>query len=172
MSLPTLPNNDNSETKTHWWSFGPSTWTLIGGLLLLNVAVFIGSTILDPALDAFGRIIDFRLWPWWYFIVLLLIVAFSIKWYRIVQDWPEFDPHDRETESRFLRMSIVLSVEGLLLVILNATSVLSLLYVPFGQWIRLGVYSHTAGIAFLIPCLAGALTFYVVREWLIYAIKS
>ena len=58
-----------------WYCLSTATCFLIGGLVLFNIGCFLNPNIID----SLWKHLDFRLCPWWYFVMLLLIVAFSIK---------------------------------------------------------------------------------------------
>jgi len=47
-----------------WYQLSASTWLLIGGLLLFNIGCFLSPGLID---DIF-RLLDVRLWKWWYFL--------------------------------------------------------------------------------------------------------
>jgi poly(3-hydroxybutyrate) depolymerase len=61
----------------HWYRQSAETWFLVGGLVLFNVGCLV-----NPGMpDHLFQLLDFRFWHWWYFVVLLLITALSIKWF-------------------------------------------------------------------------------------------
>ena len=70
----------DTEGEGEWYHFSTSTWMLLGGLVLFNVGTFFGPHLIDGLF----RVLDFRLWAWWYFAILLVIVAFSIKWFLLL----------------------------------------------------------------------------------------
>ena len=57
-----------------WYHFSRNTWFLIAGLAFYNYVCFTNPVFLDSVL----RRLDVRLWPWWYFSCLVVIVIFSI----------------------------------------------------------------------------------------------
>ena len=155
----------DTDDEREWYHFSASTWMLIGGLVLFNLGCFFGLDIIEGLF----RLLDFRLWPWWYFAVLLVIAAFSIRWYLLFQAWDELDPVDSEVAAKFLRMSITMTAEMLLVVLLNATGFIHYFYYPISQWLAYGAYSHMAAFTFLLICAAIIATIYVVKEWCIAA---
>ncbi len=69
-------------------------------------------------------------------------------------------------------MSITITVESLIFVLLNATGLMRRLSYPLWTWFGYGSYSHMGALAFLLICVAVAITVYVVREWLIAVAQS
>ena len=169
--MPTTKNN-NQPKRPPWRHLNSSSGLLIAGLLILNVAVFLQPTILDAVLAALARALDFRLWPWWYFLVLLALVAFSVKWYLLTSAWNDLDAVDKSVAQRFIPMSTVLACELLGLLVLHASGLLWIVYRAVREMFRFGTYSLTAAIAFFTVCLLAALTYYVVKEWFVLAFSS
>jgi poly(3-hydroxybutyrate) depolymerase len=89
----------NADDKSQWYHLSAETWLLIGGLILLSVGCFFNPNIIDTIL----RFSDYRFWSWWYFVILLLIVLFSIKRYLSAQSRDIFDSEIVEVGKRFLR---------------------------------------------------------------------
>jgi len=58
-----------------WYNLSLSTWLLIGGVLVFNIGCFLSPNLID---DIF-RLLDVRLWHTWYFLVLAVILCFSVK---------------------------------------------------------------------------------------------
>jgi len=154
--------------EKEWYHLSPSTWILIGGLILFNIGCFF-----DPKLiNGLFRFLDFRLWSWWYFVVLLLIVAFSVKWFWLFQSWDDLDQVDADIGKRFLYMSITLTVEMLILVLLNATGVLRYIFSPLWYWVGYGHYSNWCFPILLLMGVVVTVTIYVVKEWITTAFQS
>ncbi len=147
---------------------GSSILLFLGGVLLLVSGLFSQPAWVDPLF----RVLDFRLWPWWYFVLLLLIVGFSIKWFFLFQSWDDLAPTDLEVGKRFLRMSITISIELLIVALLNAVGLLRQLSYPLWSWFGYGSYSHMGALAFLLICISVGITIYVVREWFIAVAQS
>ena len=158
----------NANDDEPWYQLSAETWFLIGGLTVLISGCFYNPKIIDGLF----RFLDFRLWPWWYFVVLFLSVAFSIKWYLLAQSWDDLDLEDIEIGKQFLRMSITITIEMLILILLKATGLLSHFYNPLERWLGFGDYSHMGLLSFLLICLAVAVTVYVVKEWFTAAFQS
>ena len=155
-----------------WWKWDASVWMLLGGLLLLSTAL-ISPRVFDAIFVGIVRALDFRLWPWWYFLVLVVIVAFSIKWFMIAKAWynDDLDEVDFLSAKKFLLMSITITAELLIMILLHATTLVRILYWPLWIWFRFGTYSHTAAFAFLLFVVAVVVTLYVFKEWLAFVLR-
>ncbi len=116
------------ETEATW--FGSTTWLLVGGLLLLNVGCFLNPSLLDAVMAGIFNLLDFRTWPWWYFLCLIAVMAFSVRWFSLyikkVND--EFDDLNQEEVKWFYCLSF--SATGLFagLFVLHRTGLLRMLY--------------------------------------------
>jgi len=70
------PQREKQESNEGtWYRLSAGTWFLIVGLVLINIGFFFNPNIID----SLWQHLDFRICPWWYFALLLLIVAFSIR---------------------------------------------------------------------------------------------
>jgi len=156
------------DNEGQWYHLSANTWFLVGGLLLFNIGCFFNPNFMDYLF----RFLDFRLWSWWYFLVLLLIVAFSIKWYILFQSWDDLDPVDIDVGKQFLLMSITITAELLILVLLHVSGLARHIGYSLWTWFSFGSYSHGAALAFLLICAAIAITYYVVKEWFIVKFQS
>lgn len=171
---PQITNRHNPDDETKaWWQRDISTYLLIGGLLLFNIAIFVSPALLDYGIVRIVRVLDFRLWPWWYFLVLVVIVVFSIRWFIIAKAWynDDLDEIDFLSAKKFLLMSITVTAELFILILLHATALLKILYWPLWLWFRFGTYSHTAAFAFLLFVVAVVVTLYVFKEWLAFVLR-
>ena len=163
------PDDENKS----WRQWDTNTYLLIVGLLLFNIAVFAQPALLDYIIIGTLRALDFRLWPLWYFLVLLVIVAFSVKWFLLAKAWYDegFDDNDHESASKFLLMSVTITAELLILVVLHATALLQSLSWPLWIWLQFGTYSNMAMVAFFLAILAVIVTFYITKEWLAFVLR-
>ncbi len=113
-----------------WWKFNTTTWLMVGGLLLLNIGCFLRPSILDTLMVGLFNLLDFRTWPWWYFLCLILVMAFSVRWFVLYQKRvnDDFDEMGLEEAKWFYRLSY--SATGLLaaLIVLHRTTLLRKLY--------------------------------------------
>ena len=152
---------DPDEEK--WYQLSASTWLLIGGLILFNIGCFLSPNLID---DVF-RLLDVRLWPWWYFICLTLLIAFSVKWFFISRNWEDYDDLETEAARRFTRMAIVITIVMVTLILLNVTHLFSFLYHPLTRWLGYGEFTWLAFFSFtLLLCVVGPIV-YFVKEWLV-----
>ena len=154
--------------EREWYRLSPELWLLIGGLVLFNIGCFFNSNIIT----SIWGLLEFRLCPWWYFVGLLLIVVFSIKWFQIFRAWDDLEPTDSEIAKRFLHMSITISAEILIIILLNAVGFIRPLSLPLWYWLNFGHYSHAGILVFLVICIAVTATVYVIKEWLIAVFQS
>ncbi len=126
--LSTKKIEETQGTEATW--FGTTTWLLVGGLLLLNVGCFLNPSLLDAVMASVFNLLDFRTWPWWYFLCLIAVMAFSVRWFSLyikkVND--EFDDLNQEEVKWFCRLSY--SATGLFaaLFLLHRTGLLRKLY--------------------------------------------
>lgn len=146
-----------------WWKFSAGTWLLIAGLVLFNIGCFVNPSILDGLF----RSLDVRLWPWWYFIPLTILIVFAARWYVIALRYEDYDEYDQESAKRFLRMSIFITALGALLILLNAVNVLWRFTDPLKRWFAFGEFSLMALIAFIGTIVILIPLLYFVKEWLV-----
>ena len=148
-----------------WYHLSASTWLLIGGLVLFNVGCFLKPSVVDSIF----RLLDFRLWSWWYYVVALIYIAFAVKWIRIYMAANDFvsDELNEEADRRFKAMSIVVSLELALLVLLHATGLGTTIGLPFYFWIKFGNFSLWAILTFFGIIALGTLALYFLKEWLV-----
>ena len=146
-----------------WRHFDSSFWLLIGGLLLI-AGSFVDPGVIDSCLLA----LDPRTWVWWYFLVAITYMMFAIQWFRIYRasEW-DTDYATDDRNDRFKIMSIVVSAELALIVLLHATGVASSWGYPFYLWYTYGTFSWWAIITFAALLGVLVVTFYYVREWVV-----
>ena len=70
--------------RTYWSEWAGNTLILILGMSLVSVC-FVSTPTFDRIITGVVQSFDFRVWPWWYFVILAVIAAFSVKWYLIYQ---------------------------------------------------------------------------------------
>ncbi len=153
--------SDNESEK--WYQWSGSTWLLIIGLVLFNFGCFLKPAAIDSAL----RLMDVRLWPWWYFLIAALLTAFSVTWFFILRSWPDHDDAKRDEAVRFIRMSIVLSVVFAVLIFLNVSQLMIFLFNPLKRWFGIGIFSWNALMVFVLLVSIVVLTVYFIKEWLV-----
>jgi len=153
----------DSDPEDRWWHFDDSFWLLIGGLFLFNIGCFFNPNLLD---DIF-RMLDVRLWPWSYCIILGIIVAFSVKWFFIYSRWEDYDGNEADAAMRFVRLSIFITAVLVLWVLLHATRLIIYLYDPFVHWLGFGGFSWMAVFAFVLLLGIATMLAYFFKEWII-----
>ncbi|MDR1385056.1 MAG: hypothetical protein LBJ67_14580 [Planctomycetaceae bacterium] len=139
------------------------SWLLIIGLILINIGCFVKSNLLDNIF----RLLDIRLWKWWYFLFLALLIAFSVQCFFIERNRENDDKLDIESAKRFNRMAITTTIVMAVLVLLNMTRMLSVLYYPLLDWFTRGVFSEMALLSFTLVLFALIPIIYFFKEWVI-----
>ncbi len=141
--------------------FGYDSWLFLAGGLLLIMGGIPGVP------ERLFQWLDFRLWPWWYHLVLLILLAFSVKWFFIYNNWEDYDKVERDTAMRFKRMSVAVTALMLLCVFLNTVGLFRIIYFSLYSWLGYGAFSWLALISFfaILGVIAPAL--YFIKEWLI-----
>lgn len=155
----------DSDSDEKWYQLSASTWLLISGLILFNIGCFVKPSVIDSLV----RLLDVRLWPWWYFVIVAIYVAFAIKWFLIYRadDYFDFDELDVEAARRFKIMSIVVAIEMLAIVLLHSSGIMSTMGYPFYQWLSYGTFSWSAMLMFFIVVVITIPTIYVLKEWFV-----
>jgi hypothetical protein len=147
-----------------WYHFSASVWLLFGGLILLTCGCF---TKPDWVGGIF-RLLDVRLWKWWYFIFLALLIAFSVKWFFICRNWEEYDEMELDAAKRFNRMSITIIILMAIIVSLSSSRWLfSGFYYPLERWLGYGAFSWIALLNFVLIIAAIVPVIYFVWEWIV-----
>jgi len=152
---------DPDEEK--WYQLSTSTWLLIGGLILFNVGCFLSPNLIDNIF----RLLDIRLWPWWYVLFLAIFVAFTVKWFFIYRNWEDYDELEAEAAKRFTRMAVTVTIVMAILVLLHGTYMSRFFFDSLARWLGYGEFTWFAFLAFaLILCVIGPVV-YFVKEWLV-----
>jgi hypothetical protein len=160
----TLLNSPNEP----WWKFSTTTWLLIAGLVLLNIGCFLKPFILDTVLVGCFNLLDFRTWSWWYFLGLITVLGFSVRWFLLYQKHlnDEFDPQSLEECKWFCRLSGTVTLIFAVFVFLHRFSLLRRLYYPLYFWFGYGNFSLLALLIFtIIFVIIGVITF-LVWKWI------
>ena len=146
-------------------SFSSVTWLMIIGVILFCVGCFVPASTTDMIF----RIFDVRLWPWWYFPCVALMLFFFWRWMRfVISLWGDHRSVVYEVSPQFLRLSGVVFVELLLLILLNATGVLSKLWWPVYQMFIYGVFSWMVLGVLTLGFIAIVAALWCLKDWLLY----
>jgi Na+/H+ antiporter NhaD/arsenite permease-like protein len=117
----------NSQNKL-LFKLDTTTWLLVVGLVLFNVGCFLPLSNLENLIICFFNLIDFRTWAWWYFVCLGAVVAFSIHWFLIYQNYTNnnLDPKKIEEYKWFCILSGTIVFIIAVFVFLHRFSILNL----------------------------------------------
>ena len=153
----------DTDPDKRWWHFDSSTWLLIGGLALFNIGCFFNPNLIDSIF----RMLDVRLWPWSYCLILGVIVLFSIRWFLIYSRCEDYDGTEADAAMRFVRLSIFMTAVMVFWILLHATRLLFHLYYPLSEWLGRGAFSWVAVLAFVL--LLGIIAAFVhfFKEWIV-----
>jgi hypothetical protein len=146
-----------------WYHLSASTWLLIGGLILFNVGCFLSPNLIDNIF----RLLDVRLWSWWYVLFLAIFVAFTVKWFFIYRTREDYDELETEAAKRFNRMAVAVSIVMAVLVLLNATHLLYFFYYSLQRWLGYGDFNWIALLAFTLIVGAVVPIAWFVKEWVV-----
>ncbi|MDR2171952.1 MAG: hypothetical protein LBP59_17545 [Planctomycetaceae bacterium] len=152
-----------------WWKFSnKSIWLLVVGFVLFSIGYFISPSVLSNLFIGFFSLFDIRTWPWWYFIGLIIIVVFSIRWYMLYQKYVnnDFDPVSLDECKWFCALSGTITILFAIIVFLHRFSLLNSIYYPLYSWFGFGAFSFVALLIFtVIFVLIGALVF-LIYQWI------
>lgn len=168
MSQNIASKNQVKTPSEPWWRFGSSAWLLLGGLLLFNVGCFLQPSLLDMVFAGLFNLLDFRTWPWWYFLCLVAVLAFSVRWFFLYQKKinDDFDPVSAEEAKWFCRLTGAATGLLAVLVILHRTGMLRRMYGTLNYMFGYGAFSIWALLIFaVIFCLIG-LFVYLTAKWI------
>lgn len=168
MSQQLASKNRAKPTSEPWWKFGSTTWMLIGGLLLFNVGCFLQPSLLDAVFAGLFNLIDFRTWPWWYFLCLITVLAFSVRWFLLYQKKinDDFDSQSLEEAVWFCRLTGAVTVVLAVLVVLHRTGLLRKAYYTLNTMFGYGAFSIWALLIFAVIFGLIGLFVYLVGKWL------
>ena len=160
-----IPENAPSEP---WWKFGPATWMLILGLVLLNVGCFLRPTLLDTLIAGLFHLLDFRTWPWWYFLCLIAVLAFSVRWFFLYQKKidDDFDPRSLEEAKWFCRLTGSLTALLAVLSVLHRTGMLRRCYYTLNGMFGYGAFSIWALLLFAVIFGLIGLFVFLIGKWI------
>ncbi|MDR0706133.1 MAG: hypothetical protein LBF88_14260 [Planctomycetaceae bacterium] len=123
---------------------------------------------MDAVLVGCFNVLDFRTWPWWYFLGLIAVLGFSVRWYLLYQKRlnDDFDPQSLEECKWFCRFSGTITFLFAVFVFLHRFSLLRRLYYPLYFWFGYGRFSFEALLIFMtIFVIIGVITF-LVWKWI------
>ena len=146
-----------------WYQLSFGTWLLIATLVVINIANFAIPGLLAPVF----HLLDVRLWPVWYLVILLMVLLLSIKWFLIYCNREEYDDMQWDSTKRFLRFSVTLSVALATLILVNMCRLMSSFYDPLQRWLGYGEFSGRAILAFVLILGAIASVAWFFKEWMI-----
>ncbi|MDR2171106.1 MAG: hypothetical protein LBP59_13260 [Planctomycetaceae bacterium] len=151
-----------------WWKFSKSAWLLIIGLVLFNIGCFASLSVLDRFFNEIFYLFDFRTWSWWYFVCLIIVVTFSIRWYLFYQKYidDDFDWQSLDECKWFCILSGTITAILAIIVILHRYSLLGYFYYPVYYWLGFGGFSFFALQIFtVIFVIIGTLVF-LIYKWI------
>ena len=150
MSQNSASKNQVTSSSEPWWRFGSTTWMLIGGLLLFNVGCFLQPSLLDTVFAGLFNLLDFRTWPWWYFLCLIAVLGFSVRWFLLFQKKinDEFDPQSLEEAKWFCWLTGAVTALLAVLVVLHRTGLLRRAYTSLNYMFGYGAFSIWALLIF------------------------
>ncbi|MDR1963187.1 MAG: hypothetical protein LBQ50_05370 [Planctomycetaceae bacterium] len=151
-----------------WWKFSTTTWLFIAGLVLLNIGCFLKPSILDTLLLGLFNLLDFRTWTWWYFLGLVAVLAFSVRWFLLYQTYinENFDLQSLEEAKWFCRLSGTLTFLLAVFIFLHRFSLLRWLYNPLYFWLGFGAFSFSALLIFTVIFVMIGFVVFLVWKWM------
>jgi hypothetical protein len=151
-----------------WWKFNKLTLLLIVGLILINVGNFLTLSFIGNLFISFFSLFDVRTWPWWYFICLIVVTVFSIRWYRLYQKYvnDDFDPMSSYECKWFCILSGFITAIIAAIFFLHWSSLLKYLYGSLYSWFGYGNVSFVAflTITAILAVIAGVI--FLVCKWI------
>jgi len=153
----------NIDPDSRWWRFSYTSLLLIAGLILFNIGCFVNPN----TIDSLFRLLDVRLWPWWYFLFLAVVVLFSVKWFFIYSRWEDYDGTETDIAIRFLRLSITITVMLLLCVFLHIIGWIYYFSDSLTDWFYFGDFTWMAALTFVLLLGIVALLTYLFKEWIV-----
>lgn len=145
-----------------WWQFGFNNWLLIGGLVLFNVGCFLKPALLDDFVDG---LFDFRSWPWWYFLCLTSVLAFSVRWFFLYQKYvnDDFDPQGEEEAVWFCRLTGSVTAMFAILIVMHHVGLLRNILYTLNMMFGYGVFSIWALMIFIV--ILAIIGFFASLTW-------
>ncbi|MDR1922887.1 MAG: hypothetical protein LBQ66_00820 [Planctomycetaceae bacterium] len=160
-------------SKKSWWKLDLTIWFFIVGFVLLTIGVLIPS-IVDAVLVTTAGIfkialnmLDFRQWPWWYFICLFAVIAFSVRWsvfYKKNKN-DDFDPLSSEEAKWFCVLSGTITLLIIVLVFLHQFALLRPLFNPLYLWFKFGSISFLSLLILTLIFAAAGFLVFVICRW-------
>jgi hypothetical protein len=157
--------------KKSWWKLSimnVTTWLLISGLVLLNIGCFLKPSILDAIMAGIFNLLDFRTWVWWYFLGVLVVLAFSVRWFLLYQKSVnnDFDLQHSEEAKWFCLLSGTLTFLFIVFVFLHRILLLRRLFYPLYWWFGYGRFSFEALLIFTAVFVIIGITVFLVWKWI------
>ena len=168
MSLQNTLTSPEKQPGKKWWQFSTTTWMLVGGLVLLNIGCFLQPSLLDSMFAGLANLLDFRTWPWWYFLCLIAVLAFSVRWFLLYQTYVNegFDQLSAEEAKWFCWLSGTISGILALWVVLHRTGAMRPMYSQF--WLMFGMGHFTIWALLIFGGIFGivGLLVFLTGKWI------
>lgn len=140
-----------------WWRLSGRTWCVLAACALASIACTAEPTLIEKTL----WLADFRQWPWWYFVILLIVIGFSVQWYAIDDaDVPGVKA------ARYVRLTGTISVLLFLVAVFHRSGRLRFSYNALYSWFGLGSFSFAALFAFVFVLSASILLVAFTWQWI------
>lgn len=159
----------NKTNESPWWRLPVSTCLSLAGLASLSLACCLRPILVDRIAMGLVRSVDFRFWPWWFFLELAMALAFSIRWFLILSDrYNGKPPEPKHAETnRFLELTGMICLIMLLISLLDRFSLLPAMLNSLFAWFGSGTFSvlgllSSVGLAVLLIRLVT-----LTRSWIL-----
>lgn len=163
--IPTSP----TKSELPWWKLRVSTWLFLGGLAVLSAACCFRPSMVDAIALAVGRMLDFRYWPWWFVFELLLVLAFSVRWFLIFAGFYNQELTETEqTEAKcFIALTVLATVTMFSLAALECLELLRPAYFALYGWFGFGTFSFVALAVFAALLVLFAAHLVLAWNWVV-----
>jgi hypothetical protein len=164
--MKNVTSTSNKSSKEAWWKFNLTTWQLIVGIVLLSIG-FVKPTVLDALSKSLFNVVDIRTWAWWYFICLIAVVGFSIRWYLFYQTYKnnDFDPLSSEEAKWFCLLSGTITFLGIVFIFLYRFSLLRWLFSPLSLWFGFGTVSFASLLLLISIFVVVGFLVFLICKW-------
>lgn len=140
---------------------------------MCSTALCLWPTFFDRLEPGFWYLADFRQWAWWYFIELVVVLAFSVRWFLLyashVND--ELAP-DRKVEAvAFVRLTGFLSGAMFVFSVLHRAGIVRRGYYSLYAWFGYGAFSAVAILSFTVLFSCLLILVFLFWKWL-YTLKN
>lgn len=160
-------------TEKPWWKLDRISLLLVVGAGIFSVGLSLCPSLFDRLWVGFWYLAEYRQWPRWYFCEILIVLAFSMRWFFLyvshVND--ELTSGQRSEAVAFVKLAGFAAAAMLVLTVLHRAGIARLAYYSLYAWFGFGAFSLAALLSFSIILTLITVCIVLFGKWFV-ALKT